>query len=51
MAYLPRMSTTLDVPPQKQLAVETLKINEIFYSIQGVQGLHDLVGFEVVDGF
>ena len=29
------MSTTLDVPPQKQLAVETLKINEIFYSIQG----------------
>ncbi len=29
------MSTTLDVLPQKQLAVETLKINEIFYSIQG----------------
>ena len=29
------MSTTLEIPPQKQLAVETLKINEIFYSIQG----------------
>ncbi len=29
------MSTILDASPQRQTAVDTLKINEIFYSIQG----------------